>query len=60
MSQIIRFRRLDAPESICSMFVADENSTETHVRRIQSLGYTMIVDSTPLTERPPIESGLVV
>jgi hypothetical protein len=59
VSQIIRFRRPEAPDSICSMFVADEGSTETHIRRIQSLGYIMIVDSTPLAGRPQMRSELV-
>ena len=56
MSQIVRFHRPEAPKSVCSMFVADEDSAPTHIRHMQSLGYTVVNDSPPPAGRPPMRS----
>ncbi len=58
MSQIVRFRLPNAPDSICSLFVADENFTQTHIRRFQSLGYILIVELQRPAERLATQSGL--
>jgi hypothetical protein len=42
MSQIVRFCRPEAPESVCSMFVEGDNSAAPHIRRMESLGYTVV------------------
>jgi hypothetical protein len=42
VSQIVRFCRPEAPDSVCSMFIEGDHSTAPHVRRMESLGYTVI------------------
>jgi hypothetical protein len=54
MSQIVRFRRPDAPECVCSMVVGDDDSAAPHIRRVESLGYTVVDVLPPPAELPPM------
>ena len=58
MSQIVRFHRPEAPDSICSMFVEDDNATASHIRRMASLGYSVVDDMQGPPERPPMQSEM--
>ena len=42
MSQIVQFRRPDAPEGSSSIFLDCRGSPEVHVKRMESLGYVVI------------------
>lgn len=54
MSQIVQFRRPDAPEGSSSLFVECRGSPEAHVRRMESLGYVVITE--PERGRVPLRS----
>jgi len=38
------------------MFIANEDSAAAHILRIESLGYTVVEDSTLQAGRPPMRS----
>lgn len=55
MSQIVRFCRPEAPENLCSMFVGDDDSAAPHIRRMESLGYTVVEVLPPQAGLPPMQ-----
>jgi hypothetical protein len=42
MGNTIRFRRPETPYSVSRMFVSNDEDTETHVRHLKVLGYTIL------------------
>jgi len=58
MSQIVQFRRPEAPEGSNSVFVECNGSPESHVRHMESLGYVVVDEPTPGAGHPPMRSEL--
>ena len=58
MSQIVQFRRPEAPEGSNSLFVECNGSPESHVRQMESLGYVVVDEPTTGSGRPLMQSEL--
>jgi len=58
MSQIVQFRRPEAPAGTSNVFVDCNGSPEPHVRRMEALGYVVVEEPAQRTGRPPMRSEL--
>ena len=58
MSQIVQFRRPEAPESCNSVFVECNGSPEPHARHMESLGYVVVNEPVRGVGRAPLRSEL--
>jgi hypothetical protein len=56
MSQIVRFRRPEAPEKVCRMFVEGNEPAAAHVRRVEALGYSVVDVFLPAAGSSPAPS----